>query len=195
MNGHSQRLNHSPFIKTHCVGKRSNLSRIHRKKFAGGTSGLEPHHLEFLAKIVFAMAAGVAPAAYHLWLDGDTLSHPEAGDSLSKRGNLPRHLVALGDGIFRKRVFTVIDMDIRAAHADAHDFDQYLTGLWLRDWNLPEFNDPGAVISCCSMPFPPQLFSQYHRGPPALMSMMLLLAVKSPVRMANFTWRVSSSRK
>ena len=88
------------------------------------------------------MAAGVAPAAYHLWLDGDTLSHPEAGDSLSKRGNLPRHLVALGDGIFRKRVFTVIDMDIRAAHADAHDFDQYLTGLWLRDWNLPEFNDP-----------------------------------------------------
>ena len=23
---------------------------------------------------------------------------------------------------------------------------------------------PGAVITCCSMPFPPQLFSQYHRG-------------------------------
>ncbi len=36
----------------------------------------------------------------------------------------------------------------------------------------------------------PLHFSQYHRGPPALIRMMLEFAVKSPVRMANFTSRV-----
>ena len=58
------------------------------------------------------MTAGIAVSAIYLRLNGDLLSYVEPGHLVSQLHDLAGYLMSLGYGVFGKRMFAVIYMDI-----------------------------------------------------------------------------------
>ena len=139
---HGQRLYHRAFAVCHRFRQRRHLARVHGKIFTGCACRLEPHHPKFLAQIVLAVRARMAPTAVDLRFDGHLLPYGKSRHALAQRRDFPRHLVALGDRIFCERMLAVIHMDIRPAHADLHDLYQYLARVGCGYGRLPELDVP-----------------------------------------------------
>lgn len=102
--------------------------------------GLEAHDLQLGAEVIFAVRAGIALPAGDLRLEHDLLPDFEALDRAADLDNLAGDFVALRYGVFGIRVFAVVDVDIRAADAEAHHFDQNLIVADLGDGHVAEFN-------------------------------------------------------
>lgn len=140
VDGDGQRLDERGFVVGHGIGNDVDLRGIDREIFAGRAGGLEAHDLQLGAEVIFAVRAGIALPAGDLRLEHDLLPDFEALDRAADLDNLAGDFVALRYGIFGIRVFAVVDVDIRAADAEAHHFDQNLIVADLGDGHVAEFN-------------------------------------------------------
>ena len=86
------------------------------------------------------MTAGIAAAAENLRLNGDLLTDLQSfdifADGIDARGNL----MALCDGVGGERMLSVVDVNVRAADTDPHDFQADLTRTDRRNGDVGEFN-------------------------------------------------------
>ena len=156
VNCHRQRLNHGALIKAHLLRKRRHLGRVDSEVIGRHTSCLKSHYLQFFAEIVFAMTARITCSADHLRLDRHLLSRLPSFYAAPELLDLPRYFVSLGDRIAGKRMLAMVDMDVRSAHADLSDLNQYLILFRLRNRHLPKLNFPRSghyLLQHCSFSF------------------------------------------
>ena len=142
MDGNRQGFNHSALVKAHGFRQRRHLLCIHSKIMGGYACCLKAHHFQLLTEIILAVAAGIAFSAHNLRLDGHLLSHPKARDAFSKLCDLSRNLMSLRNRILGKGMLSVVDVDIRTANADFHNFNQDLALTGLRRFHLTKFDFP-----------------------------------------------------
>jgi len=137
---HRQRLHHGPVLEAHGRRQVEHLGRVHREQLRGRPGGLEPHHLELVADVVSAVGARVALPAGDLRLEGDGIAGREARHAGRRLLDHARDLVALHHRVGRERVLAVIDVNVRAAHADTLHPDQHLAGRERRDGDVAEID-------------------------------------------------------
>ena len=112
MDCNCQRLDHCTFLVRHLLRDRCYLRCIYCKEFRSCSCCLEAHNLQFLAEIIFSMAAWIAMSAVYLRLDGYFLTNLKTCHILSKSRDLTGYFVSLCYRIFCKRMLTVIYVDI-----------------------------------------------------------------------------------
>ena len=88
------------------------------------------------------MTARITFSADHLRLDRHLLPRLPSFYTASELLDLPRYFVSLSDRIAGKRMLAMVDMDVRSAHADLSDLNQYLILFRLRNRHLPKLNFP-----------------------------------------------------
>ena len=112
MDCNCQRLDHCTFLVRHLLRDRCYLRCIYCKEFRSCSCCLEAHNLQFLAEIIFSMAAWITVSAVYLRLDGYFLANLKTCHILSKSRDLTGYFVSLCYRIFCKRMLAVIYMDI-----------------------------------------------------------------------------------
>ena len=112
VNCNCQRLDHCTFLIGHFLWKWCYLGCIYCEVFGCRSGCLESHNLQFLAEIIFSMAAWIAVSTIYLWFNGDLLSFMKSCYISSKFYDFSGNFMSLCNRIFRKRMFAVIYVDI-----------------------------------------------------------------------------------
>ena len=93
--------------------------------------------------------------------------------------------MSLRNRVLGKGMLSVVDVDIRTANADFHNFNQDLALTGLRRFHLAKFNFPGSVITCCSITdsscFPNYFYMSLKHGRRQNAGALELIFVAEPV--------------